>query len=207
MKKTILSVIFILMLLVTITGCKKDNKKNINGDNNVYKYIKVSSNLGRNFFEVADILFNDMSEIEYEDNYYKPCLIVEYDTNTKKANSVKVYSFYIDDNTDEWVNKAIDTYKNSTFEYKGDITNVDKKRLNDSITYLTADINPESFTFNQYVGDLIKEQNIDKYKNDIFYSRLSNYEEEPKHEESDNYFEESIENIRIEWSNEELKAY
>lgn len=187
-----------------IENSVRTNEKN---DRKIYKYIKMSSANGVGLLYSADYLFDNSSEVSSGDTYYKPCLIAEFDTKTGKAKSVKFYTFFLDYEDDEWVNKALEKFDGSSLESKKIFTNVQKGRVNDNVSYLTADVDVDSYIFVQYVEMLIKDQDIEKYKDEIFFSRLYNYDSEPPHEEGENYFEESLEGIRIEWSDEEIKAF
>ena len=111
----------------------------------------------------------------------------------------------MDGEDDENVNKALEKYNNSTSEYKKYFTNVQKGRINESVTYLSADLGVDGNIFTQYIDSyIINSQDIDKYKDKIYYSRLYNYSSNPPHEEGSNYFEETLEGIRIEWSDSEI---
>ena len=209
MKKTLLTILT-LFSLVFITGC--DNKEPINPNTNkldheVYKYMKISSSNTSGLINIAYI-FDDPSVVGNGDDYYNPCLIAVFDTITGKATSVKYYSFFLDyEGTSEWVDKSIEKFNSSTTSYKKDFSNISKGRVNEFVTYLVVDIDPKSYVFNQYIEDLFYEQDIDEYKDKVYYSRLYNYSTKPPVKVGDNYFEETLEGLRIEWSNNIIKAY
>ena len=221
MKNKILLSLLIILCLFTIIGCgnsqESKNGSNTEGnsstnnenklDHKVYKYMKISSSTTSGIMNTAYI-FDDPSSVSSGDTEYDPCFVVEFDTKTGKATSVKFYSFFLDyENTSEWVDKAIEKYNESSGEYKKSFSNVSKGRVNESVTYLVADVNPSSHVYNQYVESLLYEQDIEEYKDSIYYSRLYNYSTTPPVEVGDNFFEESLENIRIEWSDSEIKPY
>ena len=217
----LISVILVSMIFV-LTGCeKKDNsttgESNNSGstvektvkkpDHKIYKYVKMSSGNASNLLYSASI-FDDPSEVSNGDIYYKPCIVAEFDTETGKATKAKFYSFFLDSSTDEWVDKAIEKFESSSSKSKDSFTNVKKARVNEEVSYLSADLDINSYIFTQFIDTyIIKSQDIEKYKDEIYYSRLYNYSSTPPHEEGDNYFEESLESIRIEWSDKEIKAY
>ena len=119
-----------------------------------------------------------------------------------------LFAFFIDNTDDEWVDKAIEKYESSSSKSKGSFTNVKKGRVNEEVSYLSADLDIDSYIFTQFIDTyIIKSQDIEKYKDEIYYSRLYNYSSNPPHEEGDNYFEETLEGIRIEWSDNEIKPY
>lgn len=224
-KKVFLSFLVALSLFI-ITGCgnnqsnsggNKNGNGNSNGnqkttndkklDHKVYKYMKISSSNASGLLHVA-YLFDDPSVVGSGDNEYNPCFIAEFDTNTGKAKSVKFYSFFLDyEGSTEWVDKAIEKFDSSTGEYKKSFSNVTKGRVNENVTYLVADADPTSYMYNQYIESLFYEQDIEKYKDDVFYSRLYNYDPKPEAKTGNNFFEEPLESIRIEWSDSEIKAY
>lgn len=211
MKKVLLTIITIFSL-VFITGCGNNGDDLVNTnvkqlDHKVYKYMKISSDNTSSLINIAYI-FDDPSVVGHGDNYYRPCLIAEFDSLTGKAKSVKYYSFFLDyEGSSEWVDKSIEKFNSSTTSYKKDFSNISKGRVSEFVTYLVVDINPESYVFNQYVQMLFYEQNIEEYKDKVYYSRLYNYSTKPPVEEGDNYFEETLEGLRIEWSDSGIKAY
>lgn len=181
-----------------------DNQK---PDHKIYKYMKVSADLASTLYHPASTLFNDPSEVSSGDIYYKPCLIAEFDTNTGKATKVTFYTFFLDSEDDTYVNEAMESYNSSSNDYKKNVTDVQKGRVNDNVSYLSAEINPESNAYEQHISSLFYEQDIERYKDKIFFSRLDNYSSEPPHEEGENFFEESLEGIRIEWSDTSIEAF
>ena len=211
MKKRISLLLIIFICVFLISGCTSQNK-DLNNNNNsenkstVYKYIKISSDNAANIINNAYI-FDEPSVVGSGDTEYKPCLIAEYDITTGKASKVKFYSFFLDNDDDKWVDKAIDKYNTSSGQSKKAFSNVSKGRVNENVSFLTADVDPSSYVFNQYVESLLRNQDIKKYKDEIYYSRLYNYDTKPPVEEGNNYFEESLESIRIEWSNNKLSSY
>ena len=218
MKKKIFLGLVILISLFTICGC--DNKENNNGGNNnnnntnnntvnhkVYKYMKISSSISSNLYYYAEQLFDNPSAVGYGNKEYEPFLIVEFDTNTGNATNVKYYSFFLDYEDNEWVNKAIEKYDEASGKAKDEVKNVKKGRVNDNVSYLTANIDPDSYAFDQYLQYLFKGQDIDDYKDRVYYKRLYNYSTTPEHKEGDNYFEDSLSHIRIEWSDSEIKTF
>lgn len=218
MKKIVLALLVVVSLF-TVTGCNSEikNNQNNNGNSNqnekkadhkIYKYMKISSDNAFNLLYNANYLFDDLSVVSNGDIQYKPCLIVEFDTKTGKAIKAKFYAFFLDYEDNEWVNKAIEKYDSSTLKSKNNYANVKKGRVNDNVSYLSADINVSSHEFTQFISTyLIEGQDIDKYKDEVFFSRLYNYDSEPPHEEGENYFEESLESSRIEWSDSKIEAY
>ena len=218
MKKVFLTLLVVISLFVT-TGCNNEIKSNETNnessnqsekkvDHKIYKYMKISSENAANLLYNANYLFDDLSSVSNGDTYYNPCLIVEFDTQTGKATEAKFYAFFLDYEDNEWVNKAIEKYDSSTLKSKSNYSNVKKGRVNDNVSYLSADINVSSHEFTQFISTyLIEGQDIEKYKDEVFFSRLYNYDSEPPHEEGENYFEESLESSRIEWSDTKLKAY
>ena len=224
MKKKIILSLLVIVALFTITGCdKKETNASNKGNNNtgsntnsnetkpdhkIYKYMKITSDNANGLLYNAGYIFDDPGTVSNGDTYYYPTLLVEFDTKTGKGTSAKFYTFFLDYEDDEWVNKSIEKYESSSLKSKEKYKNVKKGRVNDSVSYLTADIDINSHEFTQFISTyLIEGQDIEKYKDEIFFSRLYNYSSEPPHEEGDNYFSESLEGLRIEWSDSKLKAY
>ena len=220
MKKKIILSMLVLTLLVTLKGCDNSNQNtnvNNNGETNnsttkldhkIYKYIKVLASNSSELYYETNVLFDDPGTVSNGDTEYKPRLLIEFDTTTGKAKNIKFYAFFLDYEDDEWVNKAIEKYNESSGSAKTKVTDVTKGRVNEEVSYLSANISVDSYGFNQYILTyLIQGQDIDEYKDSIYYSRLYNYDSEPPHEEGDNYFEESLEGLRIEWSDKEISAY
>ena len=214
MKKKIFLSLLVVLSLFLITGCNKVvPNNNLNNDvkkpdHKIYKYVKMESYLGSLLLYSAGSLFGDTGQVSIGETYYKPCIIAEFDTNTGRATKAKYYTFFIDYADDENVNKAIEKYNNSTSQSKKYFTNVKKGKVNDEIKYLTADLEINSSIYTQFIDlYIIKRQDIEKYKDEIFFSRLYNYASEPPYEEGENFFEESLEGIRIEWSDSEIKPY
>lgn len=215
MKKKIILILLVVSLFVT--GCNNQNSNGTNNsgknnsvkklDHKVYKYMKISASTSNQLYYYAEYAFDDPSVVGYADTKYNPCLIVEFDTNTGSAKKVTYYGFFLDYEEDEWVNKAIEKYETSSDKVKKEVSNVKKGRVNDNVSYLKADIIPGSYAYDQYVQALFKEQDIEKYKKDVYFDNLYNYEKAPDHEEGDNYFEDAISSLRIEWSDSEIKAY
>ena len=211
MKKLFLLVLCVFMItgcsLIPIKNTVDGNKQESNLDHKVYRYMKISSSNTSTLLNNAYI-FGDPGVVGSGDNYYYPCFIASFDPVTGKVISVKYYSFFLDyEGSYEWVDKAIEKFNESGDSYKKDFTSVSKGRVSEFVTYLSVDINPKSYTFDQYIQILFEEQDIEKYKDTVYYSRLYNYETKPPVKEGDNYFEDSLTDIRIEWSDSILKAY
>ena len=217
MKKKIVLSVFVLLSLFLITGCENNTNQtnNNNSSNNqtntntkkvdhkVYKYVKMSK--GTLLYSV-DRVFGRAGSAKDGDNEYDITLIAEFDTNTGKAKKITLYAYYLDSVHD--VNEALEKYNTSTSEYKKYYTNVSTGKVNSNVSYLKADVDVKSHEFTQYIATyIIENQDIEKYKDKIYYSRLSNYASEPEHQEGENFFEESLEGIRIEWSDSEIKPY
>lgn len=218
--KKILCSILMLFALVVFVGCGTDEVKETknpaegtpsyeisNGDHKIYKYMKISADVANCLYYPATSLFDDPSLVSSGDTTYKPELIVEFDTKTGRATDVTMYCFFLDYDEDEWVNKAIEKYEASTSEIKNQITNLSKGRVNEEVSYFKCNIDTESNSFDQYVELLFYDQDIENYKNVVYFDNLYNYSSEPPHEEGDNFFEDSLSMLRIEWSNSEIKPY
>ena len=216
MKKKILLGVIFAVLFVGLTGCgntTKEEKNNNNGNTNtnttkpdhkIYKYMAVRSDSGSNLLYSA-YLFDDSFVVYNGDKKYQPCLIMEFDTETGKAKSIKFYTFF---SGEEYLNQAKEKFESSSKEAKKNFSNLKTKKLNDELYYLVVDVDPESYACTQFIDSyLVKGQDIEKYKDEVYYSRLYNYDSEPPHEEGDNYFEESLESSRIEWSDNKIEAY
>ena len=223
MKKKIIVLIsvglIILGMMFFLTGCvnnenntksstsTSENSSTKKADHKIYKYVKMSSDTGSNLLYSTNSLFGD-TFYTYEGNkYYKPCIIAEFDTETGKATKATLYLFFRDDESNEYVNKAIEKYNTSTSESKKYFTNVQKGRVpNESeVSYLSVDLTIDSYIYTQFIDSyIIKSQDIEKYKDEVYYSRLYNYSSNPPHEEGVNCFEETLEGIRIEWSDSEI---
>ena len=173
-------------------------------DYEIYKYMKISASNSSELYYPALFIFDDPGEVANGDNEYPPCLIAEFDQSTGKATAVKLYAFFLDYEDDEWVNQAIETYEGSEHE---DVTSVTKGRVNDFVSYLCAEIDPDSYGYDQYIRNLFYDQNIEKYKDDVYFDNLYNYDTEPWHEEGEGYFEDALSMKRVEWSNSELKPF
>lgn len=177
-------------------------------DHKIYKYVKMSSDNSSTLLYSVTSLFDNPGDVSSGDVYYKPTIIAEFDTETGKATKATFYAFFLDGEDDENVNKALQKYNNSTSEYKKYFTNVHKDRVNSEISCLVADLDVNANLYTQYIDSYILDsQDIDKYKDRIYYSRLYNYSTTPPHEEGSNFFEESLEGIRIEWSDNEITVF
>lgn len=173
-------------------------------DYEIYEYMKISASNSSELYYPALFIFDDPGEVANGDNEYPPCLIAEFDQGTGKATAVKLYAFFLDYEDDEWVNQAIETYEGSEHE---DVTSVTKGRVNDFVSYLCAEIDPDSYGYDQYIQNLLNGQDIEDYKNDVYFDNLYNYDTEPWHEEGEGYFEDALSMKRVEWSNSELKPF
>ena len=213
MKKKFLIGVLIIVSLFTLTGCGKESNGTSNGtttkpDHKIYKYIKVTSSNGSTLITPLYAVVGESSEVGHGDDYYKPTIMLEFDSKTGNATKATFYTFFLDDEpSTEWVDKAKEKYDESSSEYKKKFTNAKTGRVNDGVTYFSCEVDVDSYVYNQYIELLMKGQDIEDYKDRIFFSRLYNYSTEPEHSEGDNFFEESLEGLRIEWSDKELKAY
>ena len=211
MKKIIIT---ILLSLLLITGCT-NNETNSNGysgnndepNHKIYKYMLIKAPNASSLIYSAYI-FNDPSTVGYLDEYYKPTLLVTYDTKTGKATSVKFYAFFLDYEDDEWVDKSIEKFNEAGNDTKKKFTNLKKGRVNDNVSYLTCDIDPFSYSIDSTISTyLIEEQDIEKYKNYVYYDRLYNYDPDPAAVVTDDSFYEAITDVSIKYSDKELKAF
>ena len=221
LKKSVSILLLVTMLLFAFAACG-DAGNNAGGDGqvagdggassdsdlgyDVYKYMKITNSNASQLYYPAMMIFDDPSAVGSGDTLYKPCLVAEFDTATGHATKVELYAFFLDNDDDLWVNQAIEAYETADDSYKDEVTNVTKGRVDDSVSYLRAEIDPESYGFDQFIQMLLYNQDIEHYKDEIFFSRLDNYSTEPPHEEGDNFFEESLEGQRIEWSNSPIDA-
>ena len=216
MKKRLIIVILIMFCLL-LTGCNDNTNENNNLNNNtnnntkqldhkIYKYVRLLSNNADDLFINLNYMFGYISNVGYSDKDYKPELIVESDTSNGKAKSATLYGFFLDTAPEStWVDEAIEKYNTSN---KKDILNVEKGRVDNNVTYIKININTESYNFEQYIrGYILEEQNIEKYNNETFYDNLYNYDPKPVEKKGDNFFENPLTNIRIEWSDSEINAY
>ena len=215
MKNKILIVLISLLTLFVVTGCNESTNggNNYSGgnskpDHKIYKYIKASSSNGSSLLIPIEYIIGNPRVVEHADDKQDPCLIIEHDTETGKAKKVTFYTFFLDTKPDtEWSDIALENYNSSSDSYKKNLSNVKTGRVNDFVTYLKADITVDSYIYDQYIEMLVKKQDIDKYKDEVFFSRLYNYSNEPEHKEGNNFFEDALSGIRIEWSDSEIKAY
>ena len=217
MKKKIVLSVFVLLSLFLITGCENNTNQtnNNNSSNNqtntntkkvdhkIYKYVKMSKG---SLLNSADRVFGRVSSAKDGNNEYDITLIAEFDTNTGKAAKITLYAYYLDSVYD--VNEALEKYNTSTSEYKEYYTNVSTGKVNSNVSYLKADVDVKSHEFTQYIATyIIENQDIEKYKDRIYFSRVKNYAGDLEYKEGDNFFEESLEGIRIEWSDSEIKPF
>ena len=101
----------------------------------------------------------------------------------------------------------------------GDLANIRYlKESVDTITIIETKLTDEPYFMKNkpdliYMGGMTEHSQelvinkLKDYKDRIYYSRLYNYEQKPPVYEGDNYFEETLEGIRIEWSDSEIKVY
>ena len=223
MKKKILLGIAILTILscmlFVLTGCNNnENSADNNGgssntstkkvDHKVYKYVKMSSDTASGLLYSTNSLFGDTFYVHEKDKYYKPCIIAEFDTETGKATKATLYLFFKEyENNDEYVNKAMEKYNSSSNEAKKNYTNIQKGKVpgETEVSYISVDLKIDSYIYTQFIDTyIIKSQDIEKYKDKVYYSRLYNYSSNPPHEEGANCFEETLEGIRIEWSDNKI---
>lgn len=230
MKKRIILSFILICVLFNLTGCGNDN--NINGynqdvtyralDHKVYKYMKVSSNISSSLMYNIDNLFGGVYYVTYydpsteEDIKYSPELLLEFDTKTGHGIKATLYIFFnesggeLDQGEKRYYEQALDKFNSKSEEARKDFKILESKMFNDNNTsYIKAEVNPESNNFYQYVSSyLMYQQDIEKYKNEVFYSRLDNYyDPKPQAVEGDNFFEEPLESTRIEWSDKEIKPF
>lgn len=216
--KNLLCSILVLFALVVLVGCgtnkapEKPNEgttssENKSLDHEVYKYMKIQAESGDQLYMHSYSFFGDLWTVGSDDKEYKPELIVEFDTKTGKAVNVKMYAFFLDGEDDNWVNISLQKYNSSSGQKKSEISNVKKGRVNEYVSYLECSIDPESHSYDQYINSLFYEQDIEKYKDKVYFSNLDNYSTIPPHEEGANFFEDSLSMFRIEWSNSAIKAY
>ena len=209
MKRIFKYLVLMIGVLLVAVGCENKTPKynERKPDHKIYKYVKITSSVGNDLIVPIEYIIGSTSEVGHLDDIYAPTLLAEFDTTTGKATSVKFYSFYLDYEDDEWVNKALNEYKSSSSSYKDDITNVKKGRVNDNVSYLEATINPDSYVYEQYVGDIIKYQDIEKYKKDVYYDNLYNYSTTPEVKDKDGYFWDALTGRTVIYSDNKIKAY
>ena len=207
--KKILSFFMIIMCLFIITGCENNTVNSNNNqkvpDHKIYKYAKITALYGgvNDIYYKSDYLFDDSGPVSYGDDEYNSAFIFEFDTDTGKAISAKMYLFYLDYKpSTEWVDKSIEKYNDSTATYKKDILNVSKGAIKDHFTYLVATIDVDTSNFEQLIRhDILEYQDFEKYRDDF----LDMYYEPPKYIFEEGLFE--MPGKRIEWSDNELKAF
>ena len=216
MKRKILVLLFVIGSLLTLTGCEKKEGGSSSEptttakqlDHKVYKYMRITSNNAMDLYLQSEYMFDGLYDVGYKDDTYQPTLLVEFDTTTGKATKVTLYSFFLDDESNEWVNKAIDKCESSTSSYKKDILSLKKGRVNSGVSYLEASINPDSYAFEQHLDTyLFDEQDIETYIDRVYTSQLYNYSTTPEKKQGDNYFWTTLTSTKIEWSDSEFKAY
>ena len=218
MKKRYL-IILILTISLLLTGCGKNSENNNNqsgdytttkkvADHKIYKYMKMSSPNGTSLINNIEYTFDYMSVVGYGDTSYNPCMLVEYDTETGKATNVKFYSFFLDHTPSyEWVDKAIEKYESSSSKDKENYSNVEKGRVNDEVTYISFNVKVDSYYYEQFIRNLIEDQDIEKYKKDVYYDNLYNYSTTPEVKDESNLFYTTLTGVTIEWSDSEFSAY
>ena len=218
MKKKILITLILLTTIFLVTGCSLNFKTKTGGNqqptttikrpgHKIYRYMKISSESGTNLLYNASRLFGETYRAYQGEDYYDPCLIVEFNNSDGKAKKATFYTFFQYDNNDEYVDEAMSKFEEASKESKKAYSNVKKEHMTEDITYISADINVNSYEFTQFIDTyLIKGQDIEKYKDEVYFSRLYNYESTPPVEVGDNYFYESLEGIRIEWSDNKIEA-
>lgn len=211
-KKLLISFVF-AVLFIGLAGCGSNDKKNNekkSADQKTsafYKYVAFKSANSTSLLYNAR-LFGEPTEVSFGEVTYKPTIIAKFDTKTGKATSVKFYTFYLNDGNDTAVNQAIEVLNSASDDANKNFSNIKKGKVNDNVSYLVVNIDPNSYEVTQFIDAyIIKGQDIERYKLEIYYNRLAEYNNEPTHEDGENYFEESIENIRMEWSNSKIKAY
>ena len=219
MKKKIFSFVLVLILLLGLTGCNEENKVNNNsssGSNNssnnkldhkVYKYIKACSSNGSDLIVPIEYIFGSIGTVGYGDKSYDPCLFATIDTNTGRATDVKFYAYFLDNDDNEWVNKAVEKYNESSDSYKKDFTNVSKGRVNSGVSYLVVSVNPDSYSYDQYMDYLIKHQDIEEYKKRVYYDQLYNYSTTPEVKDENEYFWDALSGKHVYYSDSEFSAY
>lgn len=218
MKKLSCSIL-ILFTLVVLVGCGNSQGTNDDVveveqdvttkiDHEIYKYMKISCNLTKRLYYTADDLFTiNGGGATIDGENVNPCLLVEFDTTTGKAVNVTLYKFF-SEYDDTWVDAAIEAFELSEYEYKSFITNVTKGRVNEATTYLSCTIDPDAYDFEPAIGQLLIRQDIEHYKNSVYFDSLGVYgENKPSYEEGDNYFYNEISYSKIEWGNTEFKPY
>lgn len=208
------------LMLFTFTGC--DNKGNNAQNNNsnassntnakkpehkIYKYVKMSSDAATGLLYSVTSLFGDTFYVKTGEKYYKPSIVAEFDTETGKAKKATLYIFFRDNEDNEYLEKAVEKFNSSSNDAKKNYTNLQKGRVPNEteVSYLSVDLKIDSYIYTQFIDSyIIKSQDIERYKDRIYFSRLYNYSSNPPHEESENAFEETLEGIRIEWSDSEI---
>lgn len=209
MKKVYCYLICLVCLVSLLSGC--GSSKNKDGIH-VYEYMKLSGDRLSNLINNINNYFgNIMYVVGDNGDEYNPEVLLEFDTSTGKCFKATLYLFYKmwgDPNDKPLEDVAIDVFNSNTDEDKKDFGKINKGKVNDKISYIYVEINPESSLFTENISNyILKKQDINKYKNEVFYNKLEGLEEKPKSKEDKNYFEESLVGTRLEWSDKEIKAF
>lgn len=211
------SIILMLITCVLLTGCGSNNANSnstTSDDGTIvgkyYPSIMVKSNNPDSFYLSISNIIGDISVVSHGDDYYYPTLILNYN-NQGKLDNFSIIGYFLDSQNDyEWADKSIEEYEMSTAKIKNYITNHEKGRVSDFVSYVKYDFkydNTYYYNFNQFIDmDLIYKQDVDKFKNDTCYERFDNYDVEPEHTDEDKHFFCSLEDLDVYWS-ESKNAY
>lgn len=209
MKRIYGYVIGILCILVLLTGCGS-NKNNI--DHHVYEYMKVTGDRVSNIMDNINYLFGNIIYVVGDNGKnYDPEILLEFDNDSGKCSKATLYLFYKmwgEPGDESLEDIAINEFNSKSDDDKKDFGKVNKGKVDDKISYIYVEINPESKLFNDNISNyILMNQDIDKYKKEAFYNKLDGLDSKLKSKEGKNYFYESILGTRLEWSDKEIKPF
>ena len=170
-------------------------------DRHIYKTVRIIGDTYAMIPYISSILDNTLG---YEDHL--PTLTFHYNVDTGKAESAEFTTYFPADglNTEDFINSAIDSLSEDN-EFCSRLSNI-RTEVKDSenVTALTFDIDISTYFtyFDQYINMFFVEgqQNIEGYKQDVYYSRVDNYyDPKPSCEDGKNYFYDQISGLRVEW--------
>lgn len=179
-----------------------------NTDKHYYRTVRLKSVDG------LDLIINlPFESLRYKDYY--PTLTFTYNTDTGKIERA-VYSTYYPNHWGEVPNEFLQEATDIILSGEGicsSFSNIKTEYIDDKSTDITNDILELSFdidissyfaNFDQYVNKCFveREQDIEGYKNNVYYDVLYNQSDPiPSCEDRDGYFYDEITRRQVEWEN------
>lgn len=177
-----------------------------NTDKHYYKTVRI---IGYVYSIIPSLQYVMENQCGYAD--YLPTLTIHYNTRSGMAESAEYSTYYsyqpdADKKISEQLQSDMDSLSTGEGELLSRFSNIRTENMEtEGVSKLTFDIDISSYFtyFEQYINlyFIEREQNIEEYKNAVFYSCVDGYyDPQPTCEDRENYFYDEITCRRIEWS-------